>query len=53
MLGEDATELVHIGQSLIALGGTLDFFIENVFNYPALAEAHKIAALDACNRMLM
>ncbi len=52
VLGEEATELVHIGQAVLALGGTLDFFIENVFNYPTLAEAYKIAALDACNRMV-
>lgn len=52
ILGEGATELVHIGQSVITLGGGLDFFIENVFNYPTLAEAYKIAALDACNRMM-
>lgn len=52
VLGEEATELVHIGQAVLALGGGLDFFIENVFNYPTLAEAYKIAALDACNRMV-
>jgi len=51
VLGEEATELVHIGQAVLALGGELDFFVENVFNYPTLAEAYKIAALDACNRM--
>jgi len=53
VLGEDATELVHIGQVAFALGGDLDFFIENVFNYPTLAEAYKIAALDASNRMVV
>ncbi len=52
VLGEEATELVHIGQAVLALGGDLDFFIENVFNYPTLAEAYKIAALDACNRIV-
>ena len=52
VLGEEATELVHIGQAVLALNGDLDFFIENVFNYPTLAEAYKIAALDACNRMV-
>ena len=52
VLGEDATELVHIGQAVIALDGGLDFFMDNVFNYPTLAEAYKIAALDACNRMV-
>ncbi|WP_027132424.1 Si-specific NAD(P)(+) transhydrogenase [Geminicoccus roseus] len=51
IVGEGATELVHIGQAVINLGGTLDYFIENAFNYPTLAEAYKIAALDAWNRM--
>lgn len=51
ILGEGATELVHIGQAVLNLGGTLDYFIENVFNYPTLAEAYKVAALDAYNRM--
>lgn len=51
VLGENATELVHIGQAVLAMGGGLDFFVENVFNYPTLAEAYKIAALDASNRM--
>ena len=49
--GEGATELVHIGQAVLNLKGTLDYFIENTFNYPTLAEAYKIAALDAWNRM--
>jgi NAD(P) transhydrogenase len=49
--GEGATELVHIGQAVLNLQGTLDYFIENTFNYPTLAEAYKIAALDAWNRM--
>ena len=52
VLGEDATELVHIGQAVLALEGDLNFFIDNVFNYPTLAEAYKIAALDAANRMV-
>jgi NAD(P) transhydrogenase len=51
IVGEGATELVHIGQAVIDLGGTLDYFIANTFNYPTLAEAYKIAALDAWNRM--
>ena len=52
VLGDDATELVHIGQAVIALNGGLEYFIDNVFNYPTLAEAYKIAALDAANRMV-
>lgn len=51
IVGEGATELIHIGQAVLNLGGTLDYFIENTFNYPTLAEAYKIAALDAWNRM--
>jgi NAD(P) transhydrogenase len=51
IVGEGATELVHIGQAVLNLGGTLDYFIDNTFNYPTLAEAYKIAALDAWNRM--
>ncbi len=50
-MGEGTTELVHIDQSILALGGGLDYFLETVFNYPTLAEAYKIAAMDAWNRM--
>ena len=49
--GEGATELIHIGQAVLNLHGAIDYFIENAFNYPTLAEAYKIAALDAWNRM--
>jgi len=51
IVGEGATELVHIGQAVINLKGTVEFFVENTFNYPTLAEAYKIAGLDAWNRM--
>ena len=51
IVGEGATELIHIGQAVLNLQGTLDYFVENTFNYPTLAEAYKIAALDAWNRM--
>ncbi len=51
IIGEGATELIHIGQAVLNLKGTIDYFIENTFNYPTLAEAYKIAALDAWNRM--
>lgn len=51
IVGEGATELVHIGQAVLNLKGTLEYFVENTFNYPTLAEAYKIAALDAWNRM--
>ena len=52
IVGEGATELIHIGQAVLNLQGTLNYFIENTFNYPTLAEAYKIAALDAWNRMV-
>jgi NAD(P) transhydrogenase len=51
IVGEGATELIHIGQAVLNLKGTLDYFVQNTFNYPTLAEAYKIAALDAWNRM--
>jgi NAD(P) transhydrogenase len=51
MVGEGATEMVHIGQAVIALGGTLDYFLQTVFNYPTLAEVYKAAALDAHKRI--
>jgi NAD(P) transhydrogenase len=51
VVGEGATELVHIGQAVMNLEGRLDYFLNAVFNYPTLAEAYKIAALDAWNRL--
>ena len=51
IVGEGATELIHIGQAVIAHGGTLEYFVGAVFNYPTFAEAYKIAALDAWNRV--
>ncbi len=51
IVGEGATELIHIGQAVINLKGTVDFFVNNTFNYPTLAEAYKIAGLNAWNRM--
>jgi len=49
-IGTGATELVHIGQAVLALGGGLDYFMTTVFNYPTLAECYKVAALDAYNK---
>ena len=46
-----ATELVHIGQTVMGLGGTVDYLIDQVFNYPTLAESYKVAALDATNKL--
>ncbi|MGI8974447.1 MAG: Si-specific NAD(P)(+) transhydrogenase [Gaiella sp.] len=51
VFGTDATELVHIGQAVMAAGGTVDTIVDTVFNYPTLAESYKVAALDAANRM--
>jgi NAD(P) transhydrogenase len=50
-IGESATELIHIGQSVIALNGTLEYFRDTVFNYPTLAEAYKVAALNGLNKI--
>jgi len=50
-MGTQATELVHIGQAVMALDGSLDYFIGNVFNYPTLAECYKVAALDGLNKL--
>ena len=51
ILGTTATELIHIGQTVMGLSGTVDYLIDSVFNYPTLAEAYKVAALDARNRL--
>ncbi len=50
-LGTGATELIHIGQAVMAFDGTIDYLIETVFNYPTLAEGYKVAALDASNKI--
>ena len=51
IVGEGATELIHIAQAVLNLKGTVDYFVQNTFNYPTLAEAYRIAGLDAFNRM--
>jgi NAD(P) transhydrogenase len=50
-IGSGATELIHIGQAVMALNGTVDYFINNVFNFPTLAEAYKVAALNGLNKL--
>ena len=50
-IGDRATELVHLGQSLVMLGGTVETLIEMVFNYPTLSECYKYAAYDALGRL--
>jgi NAD(P) transhydrogenase len=51
IIGTSATELIHIGQAALAFGATIDFFVNNVFNYPTLAECYKVAALDGFNKV--
>lgn len=51
IVGYGATELIHIGQSVMMLDGKLDYFLNNVFNYPTISGAYKVAALDAWNRL--
>jgi NAD(P) transhydrogenase len=51
IIGENASELVHIGQAVLAFGGRVDYFIHTVFNYPTLAECYKTAAFDGVNRL--
>jgi NAD(P) transhydrogenase len=51
VFGTQATELVHIGQAVMGCGGTIDYLVDAVFNYPTLAESYKVAALDATNKM--
>jgi NAD(P) transhydrogenase len=51
LFGTGATEIVHIGQAVMGCGGTVDYLMEAVFNYPTLAEAYKVAALDVTNKL--
>lgn len=51
VIGQGAAELIHIGQVAMAFGATVDFLVDNVFNYPTLAEAYKVAAYKAYNRL--
>ena len=50
-IGEAATEIVHIGQTVMAFDGTIDYFRDTVFNYPTMAECYKVAALDGLNKL--
>ena len=52
IIGEGASELIHIGQTVMAFGSTVDYFINTVFNYPTLAECYKTAAFDGINRLI-
>lgn len=51
IIGQGATELIHIGQSVLTYGGTVEYFVHNVFNYPTMAECYRTAALDGLNRL--
>jgi NAD(P) transhydrogenase len=50
-IGTGATELIHIGQAVMAFNGTADYFVDAVFNYPTLAECYKVAALNGLNKL--
>jgi NAD(P) transhydrogenase len=51
VIGDRAAEIVHIGQAVLALGASIEYFRDAVFNYPTLAEAYKVAALDGLNKL--
>jgi NAD(P) transhydrogenase len=51
IIGEGAAELIHIGQAVLTLGGTVDYFVDTVFNYPTLAECYKAAAFNGINKL--
>lgn len=52
-IGETATEIIHVGQAVMALGGTMDYFRDSVFNYPTMAECYKVAAFDGLNKLTL
>ena len=51
VIGDRAAEIVHIGQAVMTMGATIEYFRDTVFNYPTLAEAYKVAALDGLNKI--
>ena len=51
IIGERAAEIIHIGQAVLSFGGTIEYFRDTVFNYPTMAEAYKVAALDGLNKL--
>ena len=51
IIGEGATELLHIGQAVLTLNGTVEYFVNTVFNYPTLAECYKAAAFNGLNKL--
>ena len=52
IIGEEATELLHIGQAVMILKGTVNYFVDTVFNYPTLAECYKLAAFNGLNKLM-
>ena len=50
-IGETATEIIHIGQAVMSLDGTIDYFRDTVFNYPTMTEAYKVAAFNGLNKL--
>lgn len=52
-IGSGATELIHVGQAVLGLGGGLDYFLTTVFNYPTLAECYKVVAHNAANKLAL
>ena len=53
VIGESATEIVHIGQTVMGFDGTIEYFRDTVFNYPTMAECYKVAALDGLNKLTL
>jgi NAD(P) transhydrogenase len=51
IIGDRAAEIIHIGQAVLAMNGTIEYFRDTIFNYPTLAEAYKVAALDGLNKL--
>jgi NAD(P) transhydrogenase len=51
VIGERAAEIVHIGQAVLTMGATIEYFRDTVFNYPTLAECYKAAAFNGLNKL--
>ncbi len=51
VIGKNTAEIVHIGQAVLRLGATIEYFRDTVFNYPTLAEAYKLAVLEGLNKL--
>jgi len=51
IFGTNATEMIHIGQAVMGCGGTVEYLVDAVFNYPTFSEAYKVAALDVMNKL--